>query len=115
MPQPSSRRLTPLLALLFLALVTASGAQLSTFGERADVVIIEVPAYVTRGGEPVRGLTKESFEVYDGNQRLPIVDFEVVDLTMRQPGQFVSQVPVAARRHFLLLFDLVFADLKSVV
>lgn len=116
MLQPASRRLTIAIALLFaVVLGGTSWAQTRSFGEQTDVVVVEVPAYVTRNGEPVRGLAKENFEVYDGNQRLPIVGFEAVDLSVRQPGEFVTQVPVAARRHFLLLFDLVFADLKAVV
>jgi VWFA-related protein len=81
-----------------------------------DVVVVEVPVTVVgRDGEPVRGLTKESFEVLEGRRRQPIVGFEVVDLAeVGAPGgRGVHEVTPAARRHFLLLFDHIFADLRA--
>ncbi len=88
------------------------------FGSRADVLQVEIPVHVVRDGDPVRGLDAEDFRVVEGKKELPIVGFEVVDLaeveesveTAVGPG-----VPVAARRHFLLLFDLSFSNPGSVV
>jgi VWFA-related protein len=59
----------------------------------------------------VRGLTAEDFEVFDGRRKQRITDFEVIDLEML--GGDVTgptAVPLPARRHFLLLFDLSFSD-----
>jgi VWFA-related protein len=67
-----------------------------------------------RDGQPVRGLTREDFEVYDGRAKQTLTGFHVVDLAA--PGaQRASAIPLAGRRQFLLLFDLAFSDPKSVV
>ncbi len=88
------------------------------FGETASVVSIEVPVTVVRGDEPVRGLTAADFELYDGRKRQEITGFEVVDLAAATPSGAaapapeapVRGVPLAGRRHFLLLFDLSFSE-----
>ena len=76
------------------------------FGEAVQVTIIEVPVTVSDGaGKAVRGLTRENFELYDDGKRVPIEYFEVVDLraVAKNPR---ADLPAAARRNFLLLFDL---------
>lgn len=85
-----------------------------TFRGRADVIEVQIPVNVsTRDGEPVRGLTVESFAVYEGRKRLEITDFEVVDLDLIEPGfsstEVDGAVAAAARRHILLVFDLTFS------
>jgi VWFA-related protein len=86
-----------------------------TFGEAAEVRVVEVPVQVTRDGKPVRGLTAADFEVFAGKQRQPIVGFEVVDAgTLATPGApAVNQLPVAGRRHVLFLFDLSYSDPRT--
>src|SRR5947199_9006065 len=87
------------------------------FGETASVVSIEVPVTVVRGDEPVRGLSAADFELYDGRKKQAISGFEVVDLAAASPGAAAAApavapaggVPLAGRRHFLLLFDLSFS------
>jgi VWFA-related protein len=84
-----------------------------------QVVLVEVPVTVTRKGEPVRGLTREDFEVRDRGRLREIVDFEVVDLleppTDRDTtAARVADPPVGARRHFLLVFDQVVSNPHSV-
>ena len=69
---------------------------------------------VVRDGEPVRGLTREDFEVWEGRRKLPITGFEVLDLSAASPVR-AAAVPAAARRHFLLLFDLAFSEPASVL
>ncbi|HVS01488.1 MAG TPA: VWA domain-containing protein [Thermoanaerobaculia bacterium] len=106
----------PLIALLLLVAAVAP-AQRREFGETTQVVVVEVPVYVTHRGEPVRGLTRDDFEVSIGRKAQPIVDFEVVDLALLQAGvsdRPVTAVPAAARRHFLFLFDLLFSDVTAV-
>jgi len=89
------------------------------FGETAEVVIVEVPVQVVKDGEPVRGLTADNFEVYEGRKKEKVTGFEVLDLygTAAQPqaGAPAAAVPAAARRHFLMIFDLSFSEPKSVV
>jgi VWFA-related protein len=88
------------------------------FSETTEVVAIEVPVQVLRDGEPVRGLTAADFEVWSGKDRLPLTGFEMLDLEAPAPppsksGGWKPASPVAARRHFLLLFDLAFSSPKA--
>src|SRR5947207_72737 len=89
-----------------------------TFGETTEVVVVEVPVQVIKDGEPVRGLTADNFEVYDGRKKQKVTGFEALDLygaaaAQRQPAP--TAVPAAARRHFLMIFDLSFAEPKSIL
>jgi VWFA-related protein len=89
-----------------LLLLTASPIDAQRFGEAVEVTIVEVPVTVVdRAGNPVMGLTKESFEVYDDGRRAPIEYFEVLDLTTVTATP-ARPLPPAAYRNFLLLFDL---------
>jgi VWFA-related protein len=86
------------------------------FSETTNVVVVEVPVEVTRDGEPVRGLTAGDFEVFDGRKKQDVVGFEVVDVAAKsEAGETVAEVPVAGRRHILLLFDLAFSNPAAVV
>ena len=101
-----------------LATLPAMTAVAQRFTESADIVVVEVPVQVLQDGKPVRGLTAGEFEVWDGRERPPVVGFEVLDLA-RPPaasaaGAQSPAVPAAARRHFLLLFDLSFAEPRSI-
>ncbi|MFW6175883.1 MAG: VWA domain-containing protein, partial [Acidobacteriota bacterium] len=128
---PTSRRLPSVFAVAAIAALGAAlwiaptgrvAAQESTFEGVADVVEVQVPVNVfTRDGEPVRGLTVEDFEVLDRGTKQRITGFDVVDLevlrpdTLGGPDALEAAIPGAARRHFLLLFDLTFATPSSVV
>ncbi|HXT22093.1 MAG TPA: VWA domain-containing protein, partial [Thermoanaerobaculia bacterium] len=104
------QRFAPLLAAACLAAAlpgSASAAKPVT--ESAEVVVVEVPVQVVRDGEPVRGLTAADFELYDGRKKVSIEGFDVLDLSAA-PTAAQPAVPAAARRHFLLLFDLTFSD-----
>ncbi len=100
------------LAVLAVPLVLAGApapAAPQTFSDKTEVVVVEVPVQVLEGGEPVRGLTAADFEVYEGRTKHPVVGFEVLDLTVPAAGSRPAapvQVPIAARRHFLMFFDL---------
>jgi VWFA-related protein len=103
-------------AALLTALAVPAAAQQQPFTERTDVVVVEVPVQVVKDGEPVRGLTAADFEVFDGRKKQEIVGFEVLDLYAPGATQgAVAAVPAAARRHFLLLFDLSFSEPKSIL
>ena len=99
-----------------VALAATVAAAPEKYSETLDVLSVEVPVQVLLDGEPVRGLTAENFKVFDGRKRQQIVSFEAIDLTeeeTRSP-ETLRQTPVTARRHFLLLFDLSFADPTSI-
>ena len=124
------------LVLLLLACAAALAAPLSSaqkpaaqkpapadrFGETSEVVAVEVPVNVTgRDGQPVRGLSAADFEVFDDGDRQTLSGFEVIDLssteaaTRRMESQRIEAIGSAARRHFLLLFDLSFASPTSIL
>lgn len=98
-----------------LAIAAASLAAQS-FTESTEVVVVEVPVQVVRDGEPVRGLTAADFEVFEGRKKLPITGFEVLDLATATGPQGTAEPPsIAARRHFLVLFDLSFSEPKAII
>lgn len=86
----------------------------------AEVVEVQVPVNVVgKNGEPVRDLTVEDFKIFDGSQLQEITGFRVVDLELVEPGTTQTEidqaVPAAARRHFLLLFDVSFSTPISIL
>jgi VWFA-related protein len=107
------------------AAAAVAGAKTPTFEDTSQVVSVEVPVNVVgRDGEPVRGLTADDFEVYDGNSRQALSSFEVIDLkTLNAAPAAPAAAPApppadlrpAARRHFLLLFDLSFSTPTSIL
>ncbi|MGH9457638.1 MAG: hypothetical protein ACRD2J_08370, partial [Thermoanaerobaculia bacterium] len=87
-----------------LALIPAA-AFAQTVKETIQVTVVEVPVVVSdREGAPVRGLTKEDFEIFDQGKRVPVEYFEVVDLELVSAED--ETVHPVANRNFLLLFDL---------
>jgi VWFA-related protein len=84
----------------------------AAFAGSAQVLAVEVPVQVVRDGEPVRGPQAGDFQVWEGRRRLPVTGFEVLDLA--SAGRR-SEAPAAARRHFLLLFDLAFSQPKAIL
>ncbi len=97
-------------------------AQRPTFEGASQVVAVEVPVNVIdRDGQPVRGLDRDDFQVFDGNELQTLTGFEVIDLKMVQsesgaaPAPPVENLPSGARRHFLFLFDLSFSSPTSVL
>ena len=96
---------------VLILLLVAALPVAAQFSETQDVVVVEVPVQVLRDGEPVRGLTAADFEVFEGKRRLPVTGFEVLDLAQTPVDQPWKQPwAIAARRHFLLLFDLAFSS-----
>lgn len=104
-------KLRTLLLILILAVPAPAGGQ-SAAGSIA-VTLVEVPVTVLdRAGNPVRGLTAANFELLDGGKRQQLSHFEAIDLT-RISSQDQAVNP-AARRNFLLMFDLANADPISI-
>ena len=123
--RPLSFSLFP--ALLLAALVAPAGPALAqaaseTFEDATRVLEVQVPVNVfSKDGKPVRGLTAADFQIFDGGQEREITDLRVIDLDVMMPDEetFASQIeaaiPAAARRHFLLLFDLSFSKPTSIL
>ncbi|HEX6087117.1 MAG TPA: VWA domain-containing protein [Thermoanaerobaculia bacterium] len=94
------------LALLLILTLPLDAQQLS---ETISVTVVEVPVTVVdRAGKPVRGLTKDQFEVLVDGKRVPVTGFDTIDMATLDERTRVSPatpVPAAAYRNFLLLFD----------
>lgn len=89
-------------SLIPLLLLIASSAQ-AQVREAIEVRLVEVTVTVTDAqGNPVRDLEPEQFEVYDEGKKQTITNFDVVDYSVPVPA--AARTP-AARRNFLLLFD----------
>ena len=101
------------LALAVLFITTLAGAQTS---ERVTVSVVEVPVTVVgKGGAPVRGLTAENFQVFDDGKKREITGFDAIDFAQKKSElTAITPLPPAARRNFLLLFDLSFSTPTSV-
>lgn len=103
------------LALACCLLPVAALAAEPQFGETASVVAVEVPVQVNLNGQPVRGLQQQNFEVYDGREKQQITGFEVVDLKVSGANATAPEVPIAGRRHFLVLFDMANSEPSSIL
>ena len=85
---------------------SASFAQVK---ENITVSVVEVPVTVIdRGNNPVRGLTAANFELFDNGTKRDITSFDAIDFASSDPKS-TSPLNPAARRTFVLLFDLSFA------
>ncbi len=86
-------------------------------GGSTDVVAVEVPIQVVKDGQPVRGLTQADFALYEGKKKQEITGFEVIDLAAAPASPNAPPVAIspAARRHFLILFDLANSEPKSII
>jgi VWFA-related protein len=107
-----------LLLPIFLVGQALSKNQKGDVQEEARVVLVEVPVNVTdRDGRPVENLTAADFEVFDDGKKQPITGFEVLDQrgTVHLPAPGEPPINPAARRHFLILFDLSFGSPAGVV
>lgn len=79
------------------------------------VTVVTVPVYVTgRDGRPVTGLTAADFEVEDDGKDVEVVGFHQVDAAAPPPAMS-SRGAVAARRQFLILFDLSFTSVSGLL
>lgn len=101
-----------------LALGSPAGAQYESFSGGTSVTLVEVPVTVTHKGRPVEGLTVDDFAVFDRGERQEIESFDVLDVDVTrseaaEPGSSDAVTALAARRNFLFLFDLAYADRRS--
>lgn len=89
--------------------------------ESITVSYVEVPVTVVdRSGNPIRGLTKENFEILDEGKKRSIAGFDAVDFASREAklpagSAKLRALTPAARRNFLLVFDLTFSRPSSIL
>ncbi len=103
-------------------LVLALGAHGFTNGQEkappqfdATLNVVAVPVFVTDGqGRALAGLTKDDFEITDDGQRVEVVGFQAFDSGDPAVADLLEEAP-AARRQFLLLFDLSFSTVSGLV
>lgn len=95
---------------LFIALLLAIAAA-AQVRENVTVEVVEVPVYVIApDGSPIRGLTKDSFELRVNGRMQPIDSFDAVDLSASaSPSGAAAPAAPRERRLYLLLFDCYFS------
>lgn len=103
-------RKRPVVALLFLLIPFGAAAQLV---ETIEVRVTNVDVVVTdRSGNPVRGLTKDDFEIYEDGKLQPISNFYEITAapaataggTATAAAPDVPQVPTELRRRRITVF-----------
>ena len=79
-------------------------------------MVVAVPVFVTdKDGKAVSGLTAADFEIEDQGKKVPVVAFQEVDVSSPSPAAGGSLMQAAARRQFLLLFDLTFSSPSGIM
>jgi VWFA-related protein len=107
-------RIRTAVAVAFAAAVVAGQAR-AQMKETISVNVVEVPVTVSDGsGNAVRGLTQANFRLLDGGKERKISGFEVIDLHAA-PNDATARMNPAARRNFMLLFDLSFSSPRTLV
>lgn len=95
-------RLRLLPVLLLLAVAVSLSAQ--SVRDSVTIEVVDVPVFVNVGGEPVRDLTRDDFELYVNGKRQPIDYFDVVGAAETDGAPSLRE-----RRLFLILFDVAFS------
>jgi len=85
--------------------------------ENVTVEVVQVPVYITTSdGQPVRGLTKDSFTLLVDGHPQPIDYFDVIDFAAIPAAQQAAvERPRRERRLYLFLFDITFATPAKLV
>lgn len=100
-----------------LTIAVASLFSLSALAQSASTInvhVVELPVSVLdASGNPVRGLTAANFALYDEKKKQSITSFDSIDFAADAPASAISPMNPAARRSFVLLFDLGFTAPRS--
>jgi VWFA-related protein len=93
------------------ALLLASAGAFAQVKESISVNVIEVPVTVIdSSGNPVRGLTAANFKLLDNGKERAISSFDTIDFSPSTSTESaktaLAKMNPAARRNFMLLFDL---------
>ena len=98
-----------------LAAVVVASSLSAQVKESITVNLVEVPVTVVdRNGNPVRGLTAANFEIYDSGTKRDITNFDAIDFAKPEVARGISPLNPVARRTFLIVFDLSFAQPQTV-
>src|SRR5436190_23477869 len=112
-PKERGMKTRTVAALLALAAGVVALAQVR---ETVNVNVIEVPVTVVdSSGNPIRGLTAANFELLDQGKQRAITSFDKIDFGATEAVSAISPLNPAARRTFLLLFDLGYSSPNSLV
>ena len=117
LPRPIAGAAIVALSLFLVLPISGADPKDTELVEHSESILVEVPLHVSLGGEPVRGLTADNFEIYDAGKRQEITGFSVLDLSLTTAGEMPTsqhEVSLATRRHFLLLFDVSFSDAVAI-
>ena len=99
--------------LALLLFLVASAVQAQQLSDQITVNVVEVPVYVTRyNGQPVRGLTKDDFELFVNGRPQPVEYFDSIE-PAQQAGDG-ARPELHRRRLFVLLFDDLSSSLISI-
>jgi VWFA-related protein len=107
--------------LLFPLLLLSATAAFAQLKESINVSVVEVPVTVIgHDGNPVRGLAASNFEVLDNGKRRVITGFEAIDFaspafTASSAVPAMTPINPAARRNFMLLFDLSYSNPNALI
>jgi VWFA-related protein len=83
---------------------------------RTGVALVTVPVYVSdSAGRPVSGLGASDFEVQEDGKTVAVASVHEIDAGQLAVRGMAPQVAAAARRQFLLLFDLSFSSASGLV
>ncbi|HEV7484913.1 MAG TPA: VWA domain-containing protein [Thermoanaerobaculia bacterium] len=103
------RRLLAVAAAALIALCVSAQSN-STI----NVHVVELPvSVVDSSGNPVRGLIAANFALFDEKKKQAITSFDAIDFAADAPVSAISPMNPAARRSFVLLFDLGFTAPRS--
>jgi len=111
------KRIAAITALILFAL-PATTQEYEAFFEEFDVILHQIQVNVLdRDGKPIRGLTKEDFEIkLDGQfqtiETVEEIDLEAVVAGADARGEAISE---QARRLFVFLFDLQYSNKQGVL
>ncbi len=102
-------------ALAFAASFFITVSTLAQSGATVNVHVVEFPVTVLDAtGNPVRGLTAANFSLYDEKKKQPITSFDTIDFAAsKATASAIAPMNPAARRSFVLLFDLGFTSPRS--
>jgi VWFA-related protein len=100
-----------------LAVAAASLIALSAVAQNTSTIsvhVVELPVSVLdASGNPLRGLSAANFALYDEKKKQPITSFDSIDFAADAPASAISPMNPAARRSFVLLFDLGFTSPRA--
>lgn len=125
MPDSPTRSIARVAAaglLLAAAFAAEARAQTSGVRETATATVVEIPVTVVgKDGRPVTGLTAADFELFDDGKRQAITSLDVIDLARKPAAEAdaatpqAPAIPPAARRLWLLVFDLSYSSPSGLV